>query len=135
MPDTLTTITHLINSPPGQLAAGGVLTGIVWKFFERVESFLHNGTKQKIADWLLNRKTPRYTLHWSDVSFEMLLKFPLWLPNWLSEVAGDTTRRLTIVFSRNFDIQSKPVQYIGLVAGALVAVVYWAAVIVNRMMG
>jgi hypothetical protein len=34
MPDVLTTLTHLINSPPGQLAAGGVLAGIVWKFFE-----------------------------------------------------------------------------------------------------
>jgi hypothetical protein len=38
MPDTLTTITHLINSPPGQLAAGAALAGIVWKFFERVEA-------------------------------------------------------------------------------------------------
>jgi hypothetical protein len=28
MADALTTITNLINSPPGQIAAGGVLTGI-----------------------------------------------------------------------------------------------------------
>jgi len=35
--DILTTITRIINSPPGQLAAGGVLAGIVWKFFERVD--------------------------------------------------------------------------------------------------
>src|ERR1017187_8794881 len=42
MPDALTTITKLINSPPGQLAAGGVLAGIVWKFFERVESVLRS---------------------------------------------------------------------------------------------
>jgi hypothetical protein len=28
MADTLTTITNIINSPPGQLAAGGVLAGI-----------------------------------------------------------------------------------------------------------
>ena len=40
MPDPLTTITSLINSPPGQLVAGGVLAGIVWKFFERVEAVL-----------------------------------------------------------------------------------------------
>jgi hypothetical protein len=33
MADTLDTITKLIQSPPGQLAAGGVLAGIVWKFF------------------------------------------------------------------------------------------------------
>jgi hypothetical protein len=32
--DALSTITKLINSPPGQLVAGGVLAGIVWKFFE-----------------------------------------------------------------------------------------------------
>jgi hypothetical protein len=37
-------ITNIINSPPGQLAAGGVLAGIVWKFFERVESVLKEGT-------------------------------------------------------------------------------------------
>ena len=40
MADAHTTITNLINSPPGQLAAGGVLAGIVWKFFERVEALL-----------------------------------------------------------------------------------------------
>jgi hypothetical protein len=36
-------------------------------------------------------------------------------------------------FNRHFDIEKKPLQSIGLVAGALVAVVYWAAVIVSRM--
>jgi hypothetical protein len=36
MADAFTTITKLINSPPGQLAAGGVLAGIVWKFFKNV---------------------------------------------------------------------------------------------------
>jgi hypothetical protein len=30
MADTLTTITKPINSPPGQLAAGGVLVAIVY---------------------------------------------------------------------------------------------------------
>jgi hypothetical protein len=53
MPDTLTTITKLINSPPGQLAAGGVLAGIVWKFFERVEAVLTDQTKFEIAVWLV----------------------------------------------------------------------------------
>src|ERR1035437_7604901 len=56
MSDTLTTITKLINSPPGQLAAGGVLAGIVWKFFERVEAVLKDDTKREIAVWLLGRK-------------------------------------------------------------------------------
>jgi len=38
-------------------------------------------------------------------------------------------------FNRHFDIEKKPLQSIGLVAGALVAVVYWAAVIVSRVVG
>ena len=57
MPDTLTTITKLIQSPPGQLAAGAILAGIVWKFFERVEAVLTDQTKLEIAVWLLGRKS------------------------------------------------------------------------------
>jgi hypothetical protein len=53
MADGITTITKLINSPPAQLAAGGVLFGIVWKFFERVEDVLTDETKLGIAVWLL----------------------------------------------------------------------------------
>jgi hypothetical protein len=56
MSDALTTITHLINSPPGQLAAGGVLAGVVWKFFERVEAVLTDRTTLEIAVWLVGRK-------------------------------------------------------------------------------
>ena len=36
-------------------------------------------------------------------------------------------------FNRKFDIEKKPLQSIGLVAGALVALIYWAVVIVSRM--
>ena len=53
MADTLTTITNLINSPPGVLVAGGVLAGIVWKFFERVEGVLTDQTKFETAVWLV----------------------------------------------------------------------------------
>jgi hypothetical protein len=35
-------------------------------------------------------------------------------------------------FNRHFDIEKKPLQSIGLVAGALVAIVYWAVMIVGR---
>lgn len=56
MPDTLTTITNLITSPPGQIAAGGLLAGIVWKFFERVDAVLSDQTKFEIAVWLVGRK-------------------------------------------------------------------------------
>jgi hypothetical protein len=56
MPDALTTVSKFINSPPGQLAAGGVLAGIMWKFFERVEAVLKDDTKLEIAVWLLGVK-------------------------------------------------------------------------------
>jgi hypothetical protein len=36
-------------------------------------------------------------------------------------------------FNRKFDIEKKPLQSIGLVAGALVSLVYWVAVIVSRV--
>ena len=49
MADALTNITKFINSPPGQLAAGGVLAGIVWKFFERVEAVLKDDTKSLLS--------------------------------------------------------------------------------------
>jgi hypothetical protein len=65
MPDALTTITKLINSPPGQLAAGGVLAGIVWKFFERVEAVLNENTKLEIAVWLVDVKTAE-RVPWPD---------------------------------------------------------------------
>jgi len=38
-------------------------------------------------------------------------------------------------FNRRFDIEKKPLQSIGLVAGALVAFVYWAVAIVSRVVG
>jgi hypothetical protein len=47
------TITHIINSPPGQLVAGGVLAGIVGKFFEQVEAVLTDQTKLEIGVWLV----------------------------------------------------------------------------------
>src|SRR4051812_49191885 len=56
MPDALTTITNLINSPPGQLAAGGGLGGIVWKFFKNVGDVLNEKTNREIARWLNVKK-------------------------------------------------------------------------------
>jgi|SRR5579871_64575 len=51
-------LTVNIGMPPwiGQLAAGVVLAGIVWKFFERVEAVLTDQTKLETAAWLLGRK-------------------------------------------------------------------------------
>lgn len=47
-----------IGLPPivGQLVAGGIFAGIVWKFFERVESLLTDTTKSEIAVWLVGVK-------------------------------------------------------------------------------
>jgi hypothetical protein len=56
MADALTTITKLINSPPGQLAAGGVLAGIVWRFFKHVGDALNEKTNWEIAHWLRVRR-------------------------------------------------------------------------------
>src|SRR5713101_5946387 len=66
MADTLTTITNLINSPPGQVLAGSALAGIVWKFFERVEAALNEDTKLEIAVWLLGLKTAERIQNWPD---------------------------------------------------------------------
>ena len=66
MPDALTTITNLINSPPGQLVAGGVFAGIVWKFFDKVEAVLTDDTKLEIAVWLLGVKTAEKVKTWPE---------------------------------------------------------------------
>lgn len=64
MSDLLNTITKLIQSPPGQLVAGAALAGIVWKFFERVESVLNDDTKLEIAVWLVGAKTAERVAPW-----------------------------------------------------------------------
>lgn len=69
----------------------------------------------------------------------LVMVLPHMLLSWLPLVSGGmiiAARRLDIGFqwfNRRFDIEKKPLQSIGLVAGALVAVVYWAAVIVARL--
>ena len=63
MTDTITTIAKLTNSPLGQSAAGGVLAGIVWKFFERVEAVLTDNTKLEIAAWLIGVKASHAVEH------------------------------------------------------------------------
>jgi hypothetical protein len=52
MPFDFDTVTKLIQSPPGQLAAGAVLGGIVWKFFKNVGDVLNDKTNKEIARWL-----------------------------------------------------------------------------------
>src|SRR5207249_12131024 len=62
--DVFDAITRFISSPPGQLAAGGVLAGIVWKFFERIEAILTEQTKLRIAVWLLGVEISKTVEPW-----------------------------------------------------------------------
>ena len=48
MSDALQTVTKFI----GQLAAGGLLAGGIWKLFERIEIVLTDETKHQVAAWL-----------------------------------------------------------------------------------
>jgi hypothetical protein len=45
----------------------------------------------------------------------------------------NSERQWRVWFNRKFDIEKKPQQSIGLVAGALVAIVFWAAAIARWM--
>ena len=64
MPDTLTTITNFINSPPGQLVAGATLGGIVWSFSEKLDNLLRDEAKRPIADWLLGLEPEETARGW-----------------------------------------------------------------------
>jgi hypothetical protein len=66
MADVADAVQKLINSPPGQLAAGGVLAGIVWKFFERVEAVLAEQTKFEIAVWLVGVQIQKNVAPWAN---------------------------------------------------------------------
>jgi hypothetical protein len=82
--DAVTTIAKLINSPPGQLAAGGVLAGIVWKFFERVEAVLTEQTKLEIAVWLLGLSAAQ---SWREIT-----------AIWIRVVCGSPVRPMQVSF-------------------------------------
>jgi hypothetical protein len=61
-------LTVNIGLPPvvGQWVAGGVLAGIVWKLFERVEAVLTENTKLEIAVWLLGVKVGQKVEPWPE---------------------------------------------------------------------
>jgi hypothetical protein len=74
-----------------------------------------------------------------DYDFRFMFYAAFFTSLWLWLYAGSgfilkAARRFDIGFewfNRKFDIEKKPLQSIGLVAGALVAVLYWAVVIVG----
>lgn len=101
MADALTSITNLINSPSGQLAAGAALAGIVWKFFERVEAVLNDARKKEIAGWLLDWEPvqnmevwPRTFTSMFDRLFRPNRESVSFLASWLASMAS-----IVIVFS------------------------------------
>jgi len=57
-------IQKFLNAPPGQLVAGGILAGIVWKFFEKIENILSDQTKFEIAVWLVGIDVERKVHAW-----------------------------------------------------------------------
>ena len=73
---------------------------------------------------------------------QVLIPAALFTSVWLWLYAGSgfllkAARRFDIGFdwfNRKFDIEKHPLQSIGLVAGAIVAVVYWAAVGISRVL-
>jgi len=240
MADLLTSISTLINSPPGQLTAGAVLAGIVWKFFERVEAVLTEDAKLEVALLLVgvqatgvakrrlvhpfSRLVWKAIYHWAfriSTAIAILTMMEAEIPSFLSNtmlnwlywlcvtwclvryafvvcqhflvgsgmaeinrvfVYGVTTilflivkftttsesaplvRFLVIpisilalvviasvcspvilklatrfdiafqVFNRKFDIEHKPLSAIGLVAGCIVAVVWWGVVIIRMFL-
>jgi len=104
MADALTTISKLINSPPGQLAAGGVLAGIVWKLFERVEAVLNENTKLEIAVWLLGVKVGQKVEPWPDTFAKVFdrvfgTKHLSWKCFWRSFLASCAALCLTLLFT------------------------------------
>lgn len=114
---------------------------------ERIHSFLRlrqrAGFEDHSYDSLLGRLERGYPLIASRHAERFLF---LWLPTffsstwlWLYAASGfllKAARHFDIGFdwfNRHFDIEHKPLSAIGLVAGALVALVYWVAVVVGRL--
>ena len=109
----------------------------------RIPLTLHNlDAFRMTVPLFFNSLTPQ-GMAYAVVLFGFVYIFPAFFTSiWLWLYAGSGfllkfARRFDIGFewfNRRFDIEKKPLQSIGLVAGALVAVVYWAAVIVTRLM-
>jgi hypothetical protein len=125
MPDALTTITNLINSPPGVVVAGAALAGIVWKFFERVEAVLTENTKLEIAVWLLGVKLGRAVESWPQTFarvFDQVFgeKHLSWKCFWRSCLASYA---IVVLFALNFVRQFGHVRIAGMDSINVVVVV------------
>ncbi len=78
-------VTKLITSPPAYFVAGGILFGIVYKFFERIENVLNEDTKMQIAIWLLDVNVGRKAEQWPRTITKILDRlFGIQYPSWSS---------------------------------------------------
>ena len=67
-------IQKFLNAPPGQVVAGSILAGIVWKFFERIENVLSDQTKFEIAVWLVGIEVERKVHPWPETFSKLFYK-------------------------------------------------------------
>lgn len=142
--DALETIQKLISSRPGQLAAGGVLAGIVLKSFERMEAVLTDNTKLEIAVWLLDRKKLSPTFQsWPDTLakvFDLVFgaKHLSWKCFMRSAVASlATTAASVLIYSVNIhefrsDDLWRAVPYFGAVGTVITLLFSYPALLVTR---
>jgi hypothetical protein len=67
-------IQSFVNAPPGQVVAGSILAGIVWKFFEKIENVLSDETKFEIAVWLVGVEAERKVYSWPATFSKLFYK-------------------------------------------------------------
>jgi hypothetical protein len=84
MADTLTTVTTLINSPPGQVIAGATLAGTVWKAFEKWEAVASENDKVQVWIWLDNPRTADAFERWPETFARMFDRIFGSMPSWKS---------------------------------------------------
>jgi hypothetical protein len=135
MADAFATITKIINSPPGQLAAGGVLAGIVWKFFERVEAVLTDNTKLEIAVWLSNVEVGKKIAPWPETFvtvFDRVFgkKYLSWKCFWRSCVASLAMATISATVMLNTHVTDDPT--FSMLSGSVVG---WLLVFISIVIG
>jgi len=104
-------------------------------------SFMWVGTDPRTWQWSLEAVRSDFSDPHSFNSARAFFIPGFFTSIWLWLYAGSgfllkAARRFDIGFNwfnRKFDIEKKPLQSIGLVAGALVAVAYWTAVMMRRL--
>jgi hypothetical protein len=116
----LDSIIKLIYSPPGQLATGVGLGAAVWKGFGVIEHHLNDDAKLKIAIWLLYVHVP-------------LEKMQTW-PETFASVFDRVFGQHHVSWKCFWRVEHKPLQSIGLVSGALVALMFWALLIARSLL-